>query len=342
MSVTSDSSVPAKPPALSDLPSLKDGILCDMLVPAPPVDLHAELQARHKTGYSFISLTMSVDDEAAPASVYFRLAKMRHALSTLPEIVVVDTVEDIRAAKKANKLGVGFHFQGTEGVGRDLANVGAYYKLGVRWMLMAYNFQNNVGTGCIEAQTNDLGLSAFGKDLVREMNRVGMIVDCSHSGYRTTMDAMSTSTQPCIFSHSNARALYDHPRNIRDDQIKACAQTGGVIGINGVGAFIGEPKEVAIDTVVRHIDYMADLVGPEHIALGLDYMTPAHVKVLIDFYNGDTIPKVGLAPEMPWGFLNPSDTPLLLSKLLAKGYSPDVIRGIMGENFLRVAAAVWH
>lgn len=328
---------------LSELPSLQDAVLCDMLAPAPPVDLCEELQARQKTGYSFVSLTMSVDDEASPASVFSRLAKIRYTLSSRPEdFILVDTVQDIRAAKNANKLGLGFHFQGTEAVGRDLANVGAYYKLGVRWMLLAYNFQNNVGTGCIEAQKNDLGLSAFGRDLIREMNRVGMIVDCSHSGYRTTMDAMATSSQPCIFSHSNPRALYDHPRNIRDDQIKACAQTGGVIGINGVGAFIGEPKEVSIDTVVRHIDYVADLVGPQYIAFGLDYMTPAHVRVLIDFYNGDTMPKVGLAPETPWGFMNPSDMPVLLGKLLGKGYSPDVVRGIMGENFLRVAASVWR
>jgi membrane dipeptidase len=343
MRVASDASIPANLPALGDLPSLKDCILCDILFPAPPMDLGPELQARHKSGYSFVSLTMAVDDDASPASIYGRLAKMRYELSKQPaKFALIDTVEDIRAAKKADKLGLGFHFQGSEAVGRDLANVGAYYKLGVRWMLMAYNFQNNVGTGCIEAQKNDLGLSAFGKDLIREMNRVGMIVDCSHSGYRTTMDAMSTSTQPCIFSHSNARALYEHPRNIRDDQIKACAQTGGVIGINGVGAFIGEPKEVSLDTVVRHIEYVVDLVGPQHVALGLDYMTPAHVKVLIDFYSGDTMPKVGLAPEVPWGFLHPSATPLLLSKLLAKGYSPDVVRGIMGENFLRVAASVWH
>jgi membrane dipeptidase len=343
MTVTSEASTPANPRALVDLPSLKHGVLCDMIFPAPPMDLRAELEDRQKTGFSFVSLTLSVDDDASPASVYGRLAKIRYELSKQPEkMVLADTVDEIRAAKSANKLAVGFHFQGTEAVGRDLANVGAYYKLGVRWMLMAYNFQNNVGTGCMEAEKMDLGLSAFGKDLVREMNRVGMIVDCSHSGHRTTMDAMSISTRPCIFSHSNPRALYDHPRNIRDDQIKACAQTGGVVGINGVGAFIGEPKEVFVDTVVRHIDYVANLVGPQHIALGLDYMTPAHVKVLIDFYNGDTIPKVGLAPEMPWGFLNPSDTPLLLSKLLAKGYSPDVVRGIMGENFLRVAAAVWQ
>ena len=329
------------PATLSDVPSLSDGILCDILFPSPPVGLAAELESRRNIGFSYTSLTLAVDSEASPEAIYPRLAKIRHELSRHPDrIVLVDTAADIRAAKKTNKLAIGFHFQGTEPVGRNLANVGAYYQLGIRWMLMAYNFQNNVGTGCLEAQKNDLGLSDFGKELVAEMNRVGMLVDCSHSGYRTTMDAMSASTQPCIFSHSNPRALYDHPRNIRDDQMRMCAQTGGIIGINGVGPFIGEPKEVTVDTMVRHIDYVVQLVGAKHVALGLDYMTPLHCQVLSDFYEGD-LSKVAL-PELPWGFFSPTQVPLLLSKLLARGYPQEALRGLMGENFLRVATEVWR
>jgi membrane dipeptidase len=333
----------AVPPSLSDLPSLRDGILCDILLGPPPTGLLGDLDARIKTGFSYISLSMAGDAEASPAAVYARLAKIRHEMSAQPDkIALVDSVEDIRDARKSNRLAINFHFQGSEAVGRDLANVAAFYKLGVRWMLMAYNFQNNVGTGCIEAQKNDIGLSQFGKDLIAEMNRVGMMVDCSHSGYRTTMDAMSLSTKPCIFSHSNPRALYDHPRNIKDDQIKLCAQTGGVIGINGVGNFMGEPREVSLDTVVRQIDYVADLVGPEHIALGLDYMTPLFCQVICDYYKGDAPAKIAMPAELPWGFMDPAHTPLLLSKLLEKGYPVETVRGIMGENFLRVASEVWQ
>ena len=329
--------------SLADVASLKDDILCDILSGPPPVGLDEELQARWNTGFRFVSLSMAGDAETTPYAIYSRLAKMRHQLSTGPEnIVIADTVAEIRAAKKANKLGVGFHFQGTEALGRDLANVGAFYKLGVRWMLMAYNFQNNVGTGCIEAEKNDIGLSQFGKDLVAEMNRVGMLVDCSHSGYRTTMDAMSLSTKPCIFSHSNARALFDHPRNIRDDQIKLLAQTRGVIGINGVGAFMGEPREVSLDTVVRHIEYIAELIGPEHIALGLDYMPPAFCQYILDLAKGDAPGMFAMPAQLPWGFMEPAHTPMLLSKLLKKGYPVETVRGIMGENFLRVASEVWQ
>lgn len=328
-------------PTLADIPQLADGVACDILVAEAPVGLEDELLSSRRAGFSLASITMAGDDEATPAQIYRVLARMRHRVSLHSDtMVLVDSVGDIKAAKAAGKLGVNFNFQGTEPVGRDVANIGAYYKLGVRQMLMAYNFQNNVGTGCIEGETNDTGLSAFGREVVAEMNRVGMIVDCSHSGYRTTMDTMAASTAPCIFSHSNPRALSDHPRNIRDDQIKACAATGGIVGINGVGYFMGEKGEVPVAAMVRQIDYVADLVGPEHIALGLDYMTPLHCKLTADFYKGDTMPKVGLG-ALPWHFFSPTLMPQLLQALLAKGYPVDAVRGIMGENFLRVASAVW-
>jgi len=329
------------PSSLAQVGPVADGILCDILWGPCPVHREAELAARHATGYSLVSLSMAGDEGASPAEIYAYLAKMRYYVSNNPDtMVLVDTVADIRQAKKDGKLGINFHFQGSEPVGRNLANIEAYYKLGVRWMLMAYNFQNNVGTGCLEGETNDIGLSAFGRDVVAEMNRVGMLVDCTHSGHRTTMDAMELSTAPCIFSHSNPRALFDHPRNIRDDQIKACAATGGVIGVNGVGQFMGEKTRVTIDHMLRHIDYLAEKVGPRHIALGLDYMTPLHCQVLYDFYGGNVSAKIGM-PELPWAFFDPAEVPALLNRLLDKGYSVEDVRGIAGENFLRVAEQVW-
>jgi membrane dipeptidase len=141
-----------------------------------------------------------------------------------------------------------------------------YYDLGVRQMLLAYNKDNRASGGCMESK---IGLTDFGKKVIKEMNRVGMMVDVSHMGYRATLEAFDTSTDPVIFSHSNPKGLRDHARNISDEQIKACAKTGGVIGINGVGEFLGG---VQSEIVVDNIEYVINLVGPEHVGIGLDYV----------------------------------------------------------------------
>ncbi|MHB0773860.1 dipeptidase [Bradyrhizobium sp. 1.29L] len=332
---------------LSDLPQFSDAVLCDLVFNASPIEpdhVLEVMEAQWTKGFSFVSLSMAADNEAAPSQVFSRLARIRHGISRHEEkFALTYSVEDIRSAKKNKKLGVNFIFQGTEPIGRDLANVGAYYRLGVGIMGLAYNFQNNVGTGCLEGEKRDLGLSDYGKNLIAEMNRVGMLVDCSHAGYRTSMDAMSTSAMPCIFSHSNPRALNDHPRNIRDDQIKACAETGGIIGIHGVGPFIGKEYDKACpaDAVVRQIDYVAKLVGPQHISLGLDYSSPKCNKWIFETQLHGDVSKMGLPKDLPWGFFDPGETPSVLSQLLNKGYSVDDVRGIMGENFLRVAEKVW-
>ncbi len=169
-------------------------------------------------------------------------------------------------AKREGKLAVSFDLEGMDALNGDIGMVDVYYRLGVRQMLFAYNRNNKAGGGCHD---EDIGLTPFGRDVIREMNRVGMLVDCSHCGHRTTMEAMEVSTAPVIFSHSNARRLCDHERNIRDDQIKGCAATGGVIAVTGVGRFLG-PRGPVVEHVVEHIDYMVELVGPQHVGLGMD------------------------------------------------------------------------
>jgi membrane dipeptidase len=133
---------------------------------------------------------------------------------------------------------------------------------------MAYNETNRVGCGCHVA--NDTGLTDFGRRLIGEMNRIGMIVDCAHTGYRTTMETIDACEGPVIISHTNVHALCNHPRCARDDQIAAIAAKGGVVGITGINVFLGgdaTPKRFA-----DHIDHVANLVGPEHVGLALDYV----------------------------------------------------------------------
>jgi len=213
--------------------------------------------------------------------------------------------------------------------------VSLYYDLGVRWMLFAYNSNNALAGGC---QDDDTGLTDFGRAVLEEMERVGMVVCCSHIGHRSAMEILERARKPVIFSHSNPRALRDHPRNIRDEAIRACAKTGGVIGINGIGIFLGD-NDIATDLIVRHIDYVANMVGSEHVGLALDYVFDQQevadfVKAHPETYPPDQYPKGLLLME-------PERFPDIAEQLLRSGHSESDVRNIMGDNHLRVAREVW-
>ena len=199
------------------------------------------------------------------------LAAYRHwMLYQQNHFKLVGSIADIENARQENKLAVSFDIEGMNALNNDIHMLGVYHALGVRQMLFAYNLNNDAAGGCHD---KDIGLSEFGRSIVREMNRLGIIVDCSHAGYQTTMDIMAESVKPVVFSHSNPIALCDHQRNIRDDQIKACAQTGGVIGVNGMGIFLGENNSDN-KSLVRHIIYLCELVGAEYVGFGFDYSPP--------------------------------------------------------------------
>ena len=318
---------------------VNSAIICDCTFPYHN-NPEKEIRLHKDAGFTYVSITVSTDNSASPSLTIQRIAKERRFYGLRNnEFIIVDTVDDILQAKKENKLAIGFHFQGTEPIASDLSLVHLYYKLGVRWMLIAYNFQNNSGTGCLEALKYDTGLSEFGKSLIKEMNLVGMIVDVAHTGFKTSMEAIEVSTSPCIISHANIYNLHPHPRNIRDELIKEIVKTNGIIGITGVGMFIGEQKEVTALTVFNHIDYIVQLVGPEYVGLGLDYMSPQSCDSVLKKINYD-LRKVAM-PEPPWSFFQPSKLPFLIEEMLNHGYENKAIKAILGGNFLRVAKNVW-
>ncbi len=217
--------------------------------------------------------------------------------------------------------------------------VAFYHRLGVRQMLFAYNLDNSAGGGCHGA---DIGLTAFGRAVVSEMNRVGMVVDVSHCGHRTSLEAFEVSTQPVIFSHSNPWALVARGRNVRDDALRGCAATGGVVGVNGIGHFLDD-ESARSESVFRHIDDVVQLVGAEHVGIGLDYPFPVagdEIDALLVRHPEFWPPSEGYGTGR---FRNatPEQFPELTELMVRAGYPEPAIRGVLGENFLRVARQVW-
>jgi membrane dipeptidase len=254
-----------------------------------------------------------------------------------PTLIHVTTVADIERAKSEGRLGVGFHFQNSRAIEYDLENLVLFHRLGLRVMQLTYNEKNQVGDGATER--TDAGLSKFGLRLIEEMNRLGVVVDLSHVGHRTTMEAMEASKAPVVFSHSNAWTIHRSKRNIQDDQIKALAKSGGVIGMNGFPGFVHKDHPATLDQLLDHVDYIAKLVGPDHLGLGLDYSqsTPEDYKR----WNYD----IETYPMPPWkyptGVQDVSLLPNFTAGLKKRGYSDEDVRKILGGNFIRVFKAVW-
>jgi membrane dipeptidase len=254
--------------------------------------------------------------------------------------VVVDTVQDIRRAKAEGKLAVSFDIEGMGAIGDQLSLVQLYYDLGVRWMLVAYNEVNAAGGGC--QQADDPGLTPFGERIVDEMASVGMVTCCSHTGYRTARQVIDRSSNPVIFSHSNARALHDHPRNIPDSLIKACAERGGVVGVNGIGIFLGEPASL-VDGAIRQIDHIANLVGAEHVGLGLDYVyDTAELDDYLAAHPQTFPPELGYHSGGGFSMLAPEQIPEIARRLVGLGYANEAIAAILGGNHVRIAEKVWR
>ena len=345
----------------------RDAIICDMLVASggTPDHLFERLLGEMKKGgYNFAMFSVGGDWFNLNDSIRQIAEKRAYFLARPEAYLFVETVDDVSRAKNEGKLAVVFNFQGTNPLDGDLNMIALYYKLGIRQMLMAYNMKNVVGDGCME-RTDD-GLSRFGVAVVEEMNRVGMIVDATHTGYHTTMDVFEVSKDPVIFSHSNPAALWDIPRNIKDDQIQACAKSDGVICINGVGVFLGDNK-ASPETVLKHIVYVAELVGPEHLGIGTDCargnagrgdfepvpatpIDPAEA-AKSDIYNRQDLHQAAylhasggksIGPDRGYiRWFEPSHMPYLTEAMLKHGFSGSEVRGILGENIMRVAKQVW-
>lgn len=293
------------------------------------------LQIYQQAGIDFVAINVGVDftpsSDVAQLLVHFRRWIRQHH----QHYSLVHSITDLENAKKQGKLGVAFDLEGVGPLNGKSGMLELFYELGVRQILLAYNRNNAAAGGCID---NDLGLTPYGRDLVKGMNRLGILVDASHTSERATLEMMELSQTPVIFSHSNCRALCAHPRNITDAQIKACAQQKGVIGINGLSIFLGEGADLP-QLFARHILYIAELVGIDYIGIGLDYEESPSKDLLNQNKQYFYIPP-GESLQMPV-FMKPSQLSRVIELLQKQGFHRQDLDKIFGGNFLRVAREAW-
>jgi len=263
---------------------------------------------------------------------------------------IVERAGDIARLKREGRVGIILACQNARPIGSRAERVESLWRLGIRTIQLTYNTRNLLGDGV--AEESDAGLSRFGREAVREMNRMGIVVDLTHGGRRTTLDAIEVSEKPCVFTHSNPHALVPVPRNITDEQIKAVAAKGGVVGCSSFPPLVwkgaGPPS---LDDFIDCIDYVANLVGINHVAIGTDSEAskgayPPELRAsLRRQYSATTggfhekfpqgAPVVGLEDGL-------GDWPKITRGLLERGYGSGDVQKVVGGNFLRIFETVWR
>lgn len=312
-------------------------------LPLHPQADFAPLDRLHAAGVNYVSVNIGMDMNPL-SQVMSVIAGFRATIATQPQrYVLVDSVQDISRAAADGKLAIGFDLEGAMPLLEQPEMVALYRSLGVRQMHLAYNRNNSVAGGCHDVEQ---GLTPLGHQVVAAINAAGVLMDCSHTGRRCSLDIMAASTKPVIFSHSNPLALVEHGRNVSDEQIRACAATGGVVCISGVSMFLNSSAPTA-DDVARHAAYVADLVGVAHVGIGLDISF--HQSELNDNPPGDFDPAYWWPKSAGYnrGIARTAYPPVESWKVLGAalqgvGMTASEAAQVMGGNMMRVAGQVWR
>jgi membrane dipeptidase len=267
---------------------------------------------------------------------------------------LVRVAADIEAAQREGRTGLIMGWQNILPFGTSLARVAAFHAIGLRMAQLSYNEASAAGDGCLEERGG--GLTRFGRALVAELNRVGIGVDVSHCSERVGVEAAAASQRPIFLTHANAKAVHDQPRNKRDETLRAVAATGGVIGVS-IHGFMNWDGDAAhpptLASFVRQAQYVADLVGVDHVGIGTDFSAArdeASVRGILEMSKG-SYPETGGAYAAAFGNTSaarypretptPREFPRLLEALQRGGFTPAEVAKIGGGNFLRAFRAVW-
>ncbi len=260
----------------------------------------------------------------------------------LPDrICQAGTADDILAAKRAGRTAIVFGFQNPSPIEDDIGLVEVWHTLGVRFMQLTYNNQSLLATGCYEAE--DTGLTRMGRQVVAEMNRVGLVVDMSHSAERSTLEAIEASARPIAVTHANPAFWHGAKRNKSDTVLKALGESGGMLGFSLYPHHLKDGPACTIASFTEMVARTADLMGVERIGIGTDLCQDQPDTVVEWMRNGrwsketdygeGSASAAGFPPQPDW-FRDNRDFPHLRNALAARGFSPEEVAGIMGGNWL--------
>jgi membrane dipeptidase len=307
---------------------------------------HSESLVRHmlECGIAAGNWTVAAhNDDMVSAAV--RMESIRWIVGRIPEsVLVVDRAGDLERARRENKYAILIGFQGAEPIGREFHLLAVFWRLGLRILGLTYNQRNLLGDGCLEPENR--GLTHLGIQIVRDCNALGILVDVTHAGQRTSLDAIELSTKPCVFSHSNPKALRPSPRNVTDEQMKAVAAKGGLTCLSGFSDFVGDTRDgvrPTLDDLIRQIEYAVELIGIDHVGIGSDIHIGHGAAAWWDNNTRRRYPEItgGMTAETHnvVGYDDYSAIGQIAKRLLDRGYASGDVDKILGGNLRRVLIA---
>ncbi len=314
----------------------------------------ADFSRAHRHGVTAYGVTAWMPhapvEEALEGIMYWHLVCRRY-----PQLAIARSVDDIRSAKPEQRATLLLAAQCGNFMGRKLHRIEAFYHLGLRMLIFAYNASNQLAAGCLDV--DDSGLTRLGRLAVAECNRVGLLLDGSHLGKRSSLEMVDQSQAPVVFSHSGAKAIVDNPRNIDDEQILACAHRGGVIGVVRWGPLCLKAQGQgwpSVDDFIDHIDHVTQLTGSsQHVGVGTDMSLGTYPDHEHDPWGDPGYPSASArydqvvtsdirSPRRALReFHDYAQIGAVIERLSQRGYDEADIGNILGENFLRVCAQVW-
>lgn len=313
----------------------------------------AEIAVLRASGVTAVNLTVGSVGGGPEvfADTFERIGFWEREIDAHPDFLMkVRSAADLDRAKSSGRLGIIYGFQDGTPLGEDLNRVKVFSRFGVRIIQLTYNRRNLLGDGCLE--TANAGLSRFGQQVVEKMNELGLLIDLSHCGHRTTTDAITSSKQPVAITHAGCAALADLPRNKTDEELRLLAKRGGVVGIY-LMPFLRTHGQPTSADLIRHVEHALDVCGEDHVGIGTDgvlsriELTPEFIKR----HREDVANRRRLGISAPgeeedvYTFLpdlnGPRKLETLAGQLIARGHSESRVTKILGGNFVRLFREVW-